>query len=284
MGIIVLRDPVPPALELPAHVRGYLDAIAEACSRDGWGLVSIVLFGSAAKGVFARQVSDVDLIIVLSDGISQEERARVRDEVSRLEIDHGLKKPAGPGNWLQAFAERAGGNDLSCFVCTRSDLLQGDVARVFGLKAAEALFVDRIVLANVMASALTVMGEDLAPLVRPPQVRRLDVFKAWFAFTSQVLLCVAAYRLLPDATRYAIGSLKRSLHSCYFCYHLKTTALDDEVAFFQQKLGESETLKQLLELRREYRKSFGFVLRCLPTLLRLHLRTALENSFPLKVR
>jgi hypothetical protein len=247
-------------------------------------LVSIVLFGSAAKGGFSRQVSDVDIIVVLPDGASREERARVRDEVSRLEIDHGFKEPTGPRNPLQAFAERAGGNDLSCFVCTRSDLLSGDVARVFDLKPAEAPFVDRIVFANVIASSVTVWGEDLRPLVRPPHVRRLDVFKAWFAFTNQVLLSLAAYVLMPDATRYAMGALKRSLHSCYFCYHLRTTALDEEVAFFQQRLGESQTLKRLLDLRGQYHKSFGFVLRCLPALLRLHLRTALDNAFPLEVR
>ena len=276
MDIRILSDSVPSALELPPQVRGYLDAIAQVCTRDRWGLVSIVLFGSVAKGDFARQVSDVDLIVVLPDGISQEERALVRDEVSRLEIVHGFKKPAKPRNALQAFAERAVGNDLPCFVCTRSDLLSGDVARVFNLKAAEALFVDRIVLANVIASSIAVLGEDLAPLVKLQRVRRLDVFKAWFAFTNQVLLCLAAYWLLPDATRYAMGSLKHSLHS-YFCYHLKTTTLDSEVTFFQQKLGRSQTLNQLLDLRRHYRKSFGFVLRCLSALLRVHMRTALET-------
>jgi len=274
----------PPGPELPPRVRGYLDAIAQTCTRDGQGLGSIVLFGSAAKGGFARQVSDVDLIVVLPDGASREERARVRDEVCRLEIDHGFKEPTEPRNSLQAFAERASGDDHSSFICTRSDLLSGDVARVFDLKPAEALFVDRIVFANVIASSMTVWGEDLLPLVRPPHVRRLDVFKACFALTNQVLLSLAAYTLLPNATRYAMGALKHSLHSCYFCYHLKTTALDDEVAFFQQKLGESQTLKRLLDLRGQYRKSFGFVLRCLPALLRLHLRTALENSFPLEVR
>ncbi len=270
-----------PAPELPPRVQGYLDAIAQRCTQ---GLVSIVLFGSAAKGGFARQVSDVDLIVVLPDASSCEERERVSAEVARLEVAHGFKSATGPRNSLQAFAERSGGDDLSCFVCTRSDLLSGDVARVFGLKPAEAIFVDRIVFANVIASALTVEGEDLLSLVRPPQVRRLDVFKAWFAFTNQVMLSLAAYRQLPDATRYAMGSLKRSLHSCYFCYHLKTTALDEEVAFFQQRLGQSQTLKMLLELRGQYHKSFGFVLRCVPALLRLHLRTAWDNSFPLEVR
>ncbi len=69
-----------------------------------------------------------------------------------------------------------------------------------------------------------------------------------FAFTCQVLLSLTAYIVLPDATRYAMGTLKHSLHSYYFCHTLRTTALDEEVAFFQQRLGESHTLKQLLNL------------------------------------
>lgn len=118
--------------------------------------------------------------------------------------------------------------------------------------------------------------------MRTPDVRRRDVFKAWFALTNRVLLSLAAYAVLPQATRYAMVTLKHSLHSCYFCYHLRTTALDEEVTFFEQRLGGSQTLKQLLTLRGQYRKSFGFVLRCLPTMMRLHLRTALDNAFPLK--
>lgn len=242
------------------------------------------MFGSAAKGGFARQVSDVDLILVLPDGASREERMRVRDEVSRLEIEHGFKQPGNARTPLQAFAEHMGGEDHSCFVCTQSDLLSGDVARVFDLKPAEAFFVDRIVFANVIASSATVWGDHLLPLVQPPLVRRSDVFKAWFALTNRVGLSVLAYGLLPDATRYAMGALKHSLHSCYFCYQLRTTALDEEIAFFQQRLGQSETLRRLLDLRGQYRKSFRFVLRCVPALLRLHLRTALDNSFPLKIR
>jgi hypothetical protein len=43
-------------------------------------------------------------------------------------------------------------------------------------------------------------------------------------------------------------------------------------------------VKRLLDMRGQYRKSFCFVLRCLPAVLRLHLRTALDNSFPLELR
>jgi len=124
-----------------------------------------------------------------------------------------------------------------------------------------------------------VWGEDLIPLVPVPLVRRLDIFKALFGFSSQVFLSAVTFPVLPDATRYAMGALKHSLHSCFFCYHQRTTTLDDEVAFFNQRLGASRTLVELLSLRRQYRPSFAFVMRCFPTIARLHLRTARDSHF-----
>ena len=77
-----------------------------------------------------------------------------------------------------------------------------------------------------------------------------------------------------------MSALKHSLHSCYFCYHLKTAPLNEEVEFFNSRLGPSRTLLQLLNQRQEYHRSFAFVLRCVPVLFRLHLRTARDNRFP----
>ena len=123
-------------------------------------------------------------------------------------------------------------------------------------------------------------GEDLLPRVPVPPVRRLDVFKALFGFSSQVFLSAMTFPVLPDATKYAMGALKHSLHSCYFCYHGRTAALEEEVDFFRRRLGASQTLVDLLALRGEYRRSFAFVIGCLPALVRLHLRTARDNRFP----
>jgi len=131
----------------------------------------------------------------------------------------------------------------------------------------------------VMVSARTVWGEDLLSLVPLPSLRRLDVFKALFRFTGLVLLSAAAFPVLSDGTKYAMGALKHSLHICYFCYHMKTAPLDDEVAFFNSRLGRSRTLVELLSQRKEYHRSFAFVLRCVPILFRLHLRTMWDNRF-----
>jgi hypothetical protein len=258
----------------------YLDAVVQSQAGGVNSLVSVILFGSAAGGAVSAS-SDVDLIIVIPDETSQEDRRLLRRSLTDLEIMHGLRLPESrPRNSLERFAEHAGGHDHSCFFCTRGDFISGEVARVFGLKPAEEVFLERTFLASVIVSARTVWGEDLPDLVPLPCLRRLDVFKALFRLTGLVLFSAAAFPVLSDATRYAMGALKHSLHGCYFCYHLRNAPLDEEVAFFNSRLGASRTLAELLNQRQQFHRSFAFVLRCVPTLLRLHLRTVRDNQFP----
>jgi hypothetical protein len=112
----------------------------------------------------------------------------------------------------------------------------------------------------------------------------MDTAKAFFSLFNQVLFCAAAYPLLPTATKYAMDALKRSVHNCYFCYHLEPASLAEEVAFMERRYGRNRTLTRLLQLRDDYRPSLGFVLSCLPTLAVLHARTARDAGFPLEVR
>lgn len=270
-------------MKLPVRVQTYLEALVQTCAQDAAPLVSMVLFRSAAKGGFSGEVSDVDLIIVVSDDAPRAQRSRLADDVARLEALHGLRPATthSPGR-LRMFIERVMSHGFSCFVCTRGDLISGDVARVLGVRRLEAPFIDRIVFATIVASAVTVWGEDLLPQVAVPSVRRLDVLKAFFTFSNQVLLSAVAFPVLPDATKYASGALKHSLHSCFFCYHQRTAAVEEEVDFFERRMGPSQTLVDLLALRRESRRSFAFVIRCLPTIVRLHVRTAWDNPFPIE--
>lgn len=265
---------------MASRVQRYLDGVAQLHPGGVISLVSVILFGSAASGTCSES-SDVDLIIVIPDGTSPEDRCLLRGAVTDLEIMHGLRFPESrPKNPLEKFVEHAGGHAHSFFLCTRGDLISGDIARVFGLRAAEEVFLERTFLASVIVSAKTVWGEDLLSLVPLPSLRRLDVFKALFRLTGLVLLSAAAFPVLSDATKYAVGALKHSLHSCYFCYHMKTAPLDDEVAFFNVRLGRDRTLQDLLNQRKEHHRSFAFVLRCVPILFRLHMRTMRDNRFP----
>jgi hypothetical protein len=266
------------------RVASYVDAIAGVADHHGIPLVAIVVFGSAVTGGFADDVSDVDLILVTADTAPPDAGLQLRTQVDRLESSFGFHVGSGSRTGaVEQWLRRITANVRSYFICTRSDLISGDPARLLGIPATQAFFVDRAVIPNIVRSAVTVWGEDLLPLVPMPPIRRLDVFKAFFGLANQLLLTAAAFPFVPSATQYAAGALKRSVHNCYFCYHLRTAALGDEIDFFRRDM-RYPALDQLLELRRRPRRSLRFVLRCIPTAARLHLRTALENDFPKVVR
>ena len=270
---------------LAPRLEAYLTDVVRACAAQGDALASLVLFGSAATGGYSAAVSDVDLLLVLRNGVNAEDRRRVRDVVSELEARHGLAKPQSHRHGvLEAFADRVTANVRAFFVCTRADLLSGDPARIFDISRALARFVDRVAIPSIVASGVTVWGEELLARVPLPPIRRRDVAKAFLGLFNQVLFSAAVYPVLPSATKYAMDALKRSVHNCYFCYHIRAAPLAEEVAFFQQRHGPSRALVRLMALRSEYRPSFGFVLNCLPALARLHLRTARDNQFPRDAR
>src|SRR2546426_4218602 len=98
----------PSEAPLPVRVRTYIEALVQTCAQDGSPLVSVVLFGSAAKGGFSGGVSDVDVIIVVSDDASRAKTLRLGEDVARLETLHELRPAtAGSPGRLRPRIERA---------------------------------------------------------------------------------------------------------------------------------------------------------------------------------
>jgi hypothetical protein len=266
---------------VPFRVQAYVDTIVHTCADRGRALVSVVLFGSAAIGGWVETVSDVDLILVVPDAATDEDMDRLRSEVERIEILHRLGSHSAHGQpALEKFLNRVTAHDRTFFICTQGDLLSGNIGRILRVHPLQAIFVDRIVLANFVASGITVWGEAMLPLIPVAPIRRFDVFKALFSQFPMALLCAAIFPLHPGMTKYAMGVLRSSVHSCFFCYELRRASLEEEISFFERRLGSNRTLIQLLDLRREYRNSFTFVACCIPTLVRLHFRTSIDNRFP----
>src|SRR5258708_3933522 len=268
---------------VPCRVQAYVETIVHTCADGGRSLVSVVLFGSAAIGGWVETVSDVDLILVVPDSATDEDMDRLRTEVERIEILHALRSHSAHRQpALEKFLDRVTAHDRSFFICTRGDLLSGNIGRILRVHPSQAIFVDRIVLANFVASGITVWGEAMLPLVPVAPIRRFDVFKALFGLFPMALLSAAIFPLHPGMTKYAMGVLKTSVHSCFFCYELRRKSLEQEISFFERRLGSNRTLIQLPALRREYRNSFTFFVRSSTPLVRLHFRTPTANLFPHK--
>jgi hypothetical protein len=266
-------------------VQAYLADVVRTCVAAEALVDSVILFGSAATGSYSSAISDVDLLLVVRDGASGEEQKRLSAAITALEARHGLgKRRRGRPGLLERFADRVTANERTYFVCTRSDLLSGDPARILGLSRTQARFVDRVAVPSIIASGVVLWGEDLLAVVPLPPIRRVDVAKSFFGLFSQVLFSGASYALLPHATRYAMDALKRSVHNCYFCYERRAAPLEEEVKYLDRVQGPSGARARLLELRREYQPSFGFVLMTLMTITRQHAITAWRNSYPLELR
>jgi hypothetical protein len=271
------------------RIDAYVAEIARVGSGSRDSLVSIILFGSASTGGYVASLSDLDLVLVLNDHADPAEKERIHRAVEELEARHGFAKPRARGAGIVArvagrMADRLTSNDRTFFLCTRGDLLSGDPGRILDLRRSQAVFVDRIAMPSILGSGVTLWGEDLLDRVPLPPIRRVDVGKGWFGLISQMVWAIAAYPLVPNATRYAMDILKRSVHSCYFCHHLRAAGIAEEVAYFQTRYGEDPALRRLLALRREYHESFPFVLQSIRAIGRLHLRTAREVRFPLDPR
>jgi predicted nucleotidyltransferase len=264
----------------PPRAQSYIDAVLRICKEYGNACVSVILFGSVATGGFSETVSDVDLILVLRDDVEHGDRNRLCNDVTSVEVLYGFGNSAAPHHGaLEAFFERVSANHRSILACTRQDLLSGNVARILNIDPVQAIFVDRIVVPSICSSSVTLWGESLVADVSTAPIRRFDVLKAFCLLFSQVMLSEVLFPLLPKATRYAMGALKASVNSCFFCYHSRRASLQEEVDFFLRRYGPSPALEQLLELRKVYSQSFGFVARCLPALAQLHPHTALDLPF-----
>jgi len=271
-----------PHVALPAPVVDqYVSSVVSVCSAPDRGVVSVVLFGSAATGSYTPGISDVDLLIIVEDSATEKDKRSLRDMILQLEASLGVAKPYSyERGALDGIADRITANVRSFFVCTRGDLLSGEPARILDISAVQARFVDRVAIPSMVGSGVTIWGEDLLAQVRLPPIRRLDVVKAFFSFFNQLLFAAVAYPFTPGATKYAMETLKRSIHNCYYCYHGRPAQLAEEAAFFQRRIGPRAALEQLIKLRTAYQPRFGFIVRCFPTLVRLHMVTAWDNQFP----
>jgi len=242
--------------------------------------VSVVVFGSAARGGLFSKGSDVDTLVIVSDEVSEDRQHALGKEIALLETEHGFRTSISsrPASY-EDMAEHLSGNSFSAFICSESDLLSGDSARILKLHPIEALLVDRIVLATILDSAVTFRGKDLLACVDTPPIRRLDVLKASISFLGVLLMSSMLYPVLPNSTKYSMGALKRSLHSCFYVCNRRSASLEEEVCYFRVRLRKTQALGDLMARRSQYDPSLRFVIAAFPQIVRLQIYALREGTF-----
>ena len=272
--------------DLPPKAKNYLSDVLSVINSKDLSVVSIIAFGSVAKGGFSDAVSDVDIIVVLNDHDSRKTKRFLNKELQMLEYKHGFRKhPKGLITTLNMLANELAGIYLSHFICYKNELLLGDSARVLNLHPLLSFFTPatRIPFANMVISGKTVWGEDLLNHARILPITRWQLLQGCAANLNLNVNAILGFIILRDATKIVMEVLKWSLHSCYFCYNLKAATLQEEVDFFISRLGEQRVFRELMTLRQDYKTSFSFVKRCFSIIIKLYTKTLKDITFPIVI-
>ncbi len=268
---------------LTPKARNYIGESIGLFLKNKIDLLSVIIFGSAIRGEYQQDLSDVDMIFVINDDTAKKVKNKIGKELNELEYKHTFRKRnASIVDAVYKLAEDMTGMYISHFVCYRKDFLDAKFSRVFNLN----LFLCKIfaptdvVWASVIKSAKTLWGENLLDKASLSEVTRHQIRKSrWM----NLVLCVGAlltYPLHSDATKYAMEAVKWSLQTCYFSYTLKPASTEEAVSFFNQNNYRNPIFKELLELRRNYQKSLSFVRKSFRAVIYLHKKTLKENELP----
>ncbi|MCK5141272.1 MAG: nucleotidyltransferase domain-containing protein, partial [Candidatus Heimdallarchaeota archaeon] len=149
--------------KLSPKARNYIGESISIIVENKIDLLSLIIFGSAIKGEYQPDLSDVDLIFVIHDKTSKKDKARIIKELTKLEYKHTFRKKIGSFvDTVYKRVEDMTGMYISRFVCYRKEFLAAKFARVFNLN----LFLCKlfaptdIVWASVVKSATTIWGEN----------------------------------------------------------------------------------------------------------------------------
>lgn len=224
---------------LPKRVRTYLDTLIKLVNKAAASkIISILLFGSYAKGYADPERSDLDLIIVLDDAVSQKRIAKIDRIVEGLEMTQGFTKPSKTRiERLFRAVERATGMFASHFVCRKSDILKGDFKRVFSISRTfgRILAPSKLVFNAVLSHVVPVFGDDISS-----KIRRHDLdIKQWL---RSLLMCFLlsfsgflAFLLDRKAERFMQEAAKWSLLNTYYYANRQSPPFQKIIKAFSKK-------------------------------------------------
>lgn len=260
------------------HVQQVIQKSVAIC---GGHLRSVVLFGSAARGQFSEGVSDVDLILVVSDDTPNHVVRKLDTELERFEENQGPMKHRS--HFLKVFAYKTA-LFKSHFVVREGALRSLDTRRLFNQAGGSSLPLGRLlfflapadlVLWNVLRSAAVVHGENVISSLRLPAPTYSAIVHSFLVSFALSLFGALTSVLFADGTMFSLESLKWFLLDLQSYHNNQPLGVLDAVGF-AEALHPSPILSQFTNLRQHYAGSVSFSLLCPAYLILLFLRNSLK--------
>jgi predicted nucleotidyltransferase len=228
----------------------YLKSVLSIAEKTG-AVVSVLIFGSFAKGGFSER-SDVDLLVVVSDDCRQETIGQLESVLERQAAGFGFGRTSKSvvDKFLSALMSQTGIFE-SGFVTRRSDFLRSDFTKIFSTnKILTSLIAPKdIVIAGMLSRARTVFGEDLLVVRTPVAIGSGQLLRS---LVMNSLLAVGALLISPltdKSTDLSLEAVKWSLFSTYYLAYGDSPGIDRIAERFISSGILPGVMRRMLSLR-----------------------------------
>lgn len=247
------------SIQLPGRAGSYLNKVITFLSKffpnDG-DIVSIMLFGSHADGQ-AKSVSDIDLLIVVADSISDTLIRKASQHIEWLEIQEGLSLQPGTSllSRIYHLVDRQTGMFVSHFLCHRENLVQSEFHKIFQVSKISGLIApNQLVLHSIYLRGKIIWGENLIHYLKQNRFESSQIVKSYAMNTAQVLGSLILNFFNSNTTKRVLEAIKWSLYSCYVYENGQTSNLKDIVEYYNDQSGPflQKQLRKLQSLRQKY--------------------------------
>lgn len=239
----------------PLRVQNYIrETIGTTEAFLGKGCIdSVILFGSTAQ-CQCEAISDVDLLIIVKNNITDERLKKLEPILKALEIKHEYDQYST--NWVTAIlhvVEKTTGMFVSHFVCQREKWEKNEFSLVFNTNRLMTFFLapEKLVFESMKDGAVALYGNALDSYKPVKTFSFMQLFKSLMMDLTISIGTLAILVLRRKNIKYALESFKWALRSGY-TYMYKKTGRVHEIAKKFVQLGLNKIyMKKFLFLRHQ---------------------------------
>jgi len=262
------------SLDLPKKATNYLrDVIPLLENYLQDRLISIIIFGSLVKG-YATEVSDADILIVLSDECTKKEIGYLHQLINAYEVKYNyLIPPKGFISRVLYSIDKSTGMFISHFISNKKDFLKGNFAKTFQVNKlmAKVLAPNQIVYGSVLCRAKILYGDNLIKEAKIPNVPMTQLLKSILMNMVTSLFTLLIFPLTKRATLYEMETAKWSLLASYYYIKHDSPALPILLKFFLNQNIATSYIKNWIKLRKSYHQNYKFGLLTPWNILKIHM-------------
>ncbi|MEM2143761.1 MAG: nucleotidyltransferase domain-containing protein [Candidatus Jordarchaeaceae archaeon] len=260
-------------MQLDSEVQVFVfKAIREAITVYGLNLISVYVFGSAAKGGYCKQTSDVDLLFIINETCPNELIALFEKNMERLELEEGILVSKDADSLLWKFSRNSAmfkshftlriQSVLS--LAFRDLLLEGKCFNLILPKMickVVLLFTPSVlVVKNMFREAQLLYGKDVLRQIRYPPLTSTDVAKVFItSFLISVFGAISSV-FSASSTRFSLEAMKWYVINLYSLINNRTASVEQSLKFAELHhfFPPSRLCCEFRRLRNQYKKEIMF--------------------------